>query len=471
MLKDTSYTIDKAINNKQYYLPTNIENRAASVGREPIRPWSMNMPPSIASPAKFKKSEFEESTYKSDYTSKIIPVWTPSDRKPKPMCYKPISPCLTPTGRYSQQSNDRRSLPPTDYDGYYEQLPKFQPIDKLTPTFNKVEMETSQSSVKQKQMLFKPKPVAAKPFVQPQQQLPQTKQHIPATPTRYYTATTGPPKHTIAPQQPVSFQNPIATETSNLMQMRETTETCNRVVNMAQTKRVIQFDGRNRNIRLPTPTKFIPSSEWRESDYESELESTEIRPLWTPNQSDSEQRPQYRRVNAPRQTRAASVPKSYGSHGRILTPMEFDNQPIQMPNKIIIEPKQLKQTGGDRICHKSQTLDRFSSKRTTTSSNEFVSKKKIARDDIDLRPSSPPEYGFMPASSAVVSNVQRQMQDMNSTFKSKASQFLKETIVDANKIDSSKSRYEKDSYNTESNVNEKGPQAYRDETRCSEYGK
>lgn len=390
------------------------------------------------------------------------------------MYYKPISPRLTPTGRYSQQSTDRRSLPPADIDGYYEQLPrpKFEPIDKLTPTYTKVDTQTSRSSVKQKQMLFKPKPVAAKPLFQPQQQISQTqfKQHAPTEPTRYYTAVTGPPQHIVAPQP-----GPIATETSNLMQMRETTETCNRVVNMAQTKRVIQFDGRNRNIRLPTPTKFIPVSEWRESDYESELESTEIRPLWTPNQSDSEQRPQYRRVSAPRQMRAASVPKSYGSHERILTPMEFDNQPILMPNKIIVKPNQQQSKPSDKVgrefYHKSQTLDRYSSKKMITNSNQFGIKNKMAQDDIDLRPSSPPEYGFMPASSVVVNNVQRQMKDMNSTFKSKATQFLQDTIVDAKKSDASKPFYQKSSCEKTTDNDEKGPQAYRDETRCSEYGK
>lgn len=442
----------------------------------------MTKAPSPVSPAKFQKLEFKDTTtsHKSDYsTTKITPIWTPSDREPKPMYYKPISPRLTPTGRYSQQSNDRRSLPPSDTEGYYDQIPrpKFEPIDKHTPTpiFTKVDTETSRSSVKQKQMLFKPKPVAAKPVPQPhQQQAPQQfKQQPPsAQPTRYYTSVTGPPQHIKTPQG-------IATETSNLMQMRETTETCNRVVNMAQTKRVIQLDeNRNRNIRLPTPTKFIPAGEWRESDYESELESTEIRPLWTPNPMDSEQRPQYRRVSAPRQTRAASVPKSYGSYDRILTPMEFDNRPIQMPNKIVVEPRQQQQpaakpAGGSSLYQKTQTLDRYSSRKTTTNSSQSGGpRNKIARDDIDLRPSSPPEYGFMPASSQVVSNVQRQMQDMNSTFKSKASQFLKDTIVDGGKKSEQASRpfYQKGSFEASPENDGQGPQAYRDETRCSEYG-
>lgn len=37
----------------------------------------------------------------------------------------------------------------------------------------------------------------------------------------------------------------------------------------------------------PTPSKFIPG-EFRESDYESEVESAKIRPKWTPGGSDTE---------------------------------------------------------------------------------------------------------------------------------------------------------------------------------------
>lgn len=395
------------------------DHRSSSLGREVQRPRSSSIPPS---PSKFVKGEFRESNYRSEFNQKIAPIWRPSDQEVKPMYYKPISPRLTPTGRYSQQSNERRSLPPPDIETYYEQLPrppKFEPIDKQKPT---VKFDASAKS-EPKPQLFRPKPVAAKSFYQQQQQtkIPVT----PVAPTKYYTGIAGTPQHTFN----------YATETSNLLQMKETSENCQRVVNMAQTRRV---------IKLPTPSKFTPT-EYRESDYESDFESSGIRPLWTPNQSDSDRPHYYRRVMPPR---ATSLPRSMGSHERVLTPMEFDTQPIQMPNKIVVDVQNLKNY------QQTQTLDRYASKRE---------KKVTTRDDIDLRPSTPPEYGFMPAN--FMNTAHCQMQDMNSKFKSQANQLFQKTVSESSQKDVRKNMKETGT------KNDGTPQVYRDESRCSEYGK
>lgn len=424
---------------------------------EPSRPKvSMKVPPP-PSPSKFVKGEFRESDYESDYERKGPAVWRPTnDSDSEPMYYKPIRPILTPPGRQSKLSDGRSPIPPTEFENPLQfdgpPRPKFEPIDKPKPNFVKAEPMTKPVA---QQQLFKP--VAARPVQQPTYQQPPN-QH----PARYYTAVAGPPQHIAAVPSPH-----IAAETSNTMHMRESTESSHRVVNMSQTKRIIQFDskksdyehklepfpytadqtGYTQRPRLPpppTPTKFVPA-EFRESDYESEVESSRIRAVWTPNPSDSDE-PQYRRVAAPQQFRSASVPRSYG-HSRVLTPMEYDNKPIEMPSKIVIE-------SGPSTINKTQTLDRYSSKKS-----HFV--QSTTRDDIALKPSSPPKYGFIPGQ--IVNQAEQHMYDMNSTFKTKAQQFVSDVVRDT-QTPNIRPILKKDS-----NEGDK-PQIYREDSRVSQYG-
>lgn len=415
---------------------------------------SMHATPQI--PSKFVKGEFKESDYESDYDHKIAPIWRPNDSDSEPMYYKPIRPVLTPTGRQSHVSEGVSPIGPPDFEQPLKfdgpPRPKFQPIEKPKPI-----IADPISRPVQQQQVFKPKPLAARPYQPAAAAAPppiQKQFHPPRPqqpPPQYYTAVAGPPQH-------------IATETKNQMHMRESTESSHRVVNMTQTKRVIQFDARKTEERLepfpytvqetngttntnmqqrfqppPTPTKFIPS-EFRDTDYESEVESTRIRPLWTPNPSDSDE-PQYRRVNAPQQNRSASVPRSYG--GRVQTPMEFDTKPIELPTKIVFEV-------GNKI-NKTQTLDRYSSSKK---SHHLTMRSSTTRDDIGLTPAPPPQYGFMEA-------VQQKgpVKGMHTQLANKAQQFMNE--IETNR---SKSSLKK-------TVSDSSPQAYRDESRVSQYGK
>lgn len=424
---------------------------------EPSQPKvSVKVPPP-PSPSKFVKGDFKESDYESDYDRKVPPVWRPSnDSDSEPMYYKPIRPILTPTGRQSKVSDGKSPIPPTEFENPLQfegpPRPKFEPIDK--PKTNFVKVEPIKKPVAQQQLF---KPVAARPTQSTTYQ--QQSNQYPKQPCRYYTAVAGPPQH-------------IAAETSNTMHMSESTESSHRVVNMSQTKRIIQFDARKSDFeqklepfpyapeqasytqrhRLPpppTPTKFVPA-EFRESDYESEVESARIRPVWTPNPSDSDE-PQYRRVAAPQQFRSASVPRSYGgSYGRVLTPMEFDNKPIEMPSKIVIE------ASGPRTINKTQTLDRYSSKKS-----HFI--QSTTRDDIALKPSSPPKYGFIPGQ--VVNQAEQHMYDMNSTFKSKAQQFVSDVVRDTQTPNIRPILKKGNSKEGDK------PQIYREDSRVSQYGK
>ena len=261
------------------------------------------------------------------------------------------------------------------------------------------------------------------------------------------------------------------------MHMQESSESCHRVVNMSQTKRVIQFDARKSDYeeqlqpfpytvvplqngqlykqRLPpppTPTKFVPA-EFRDTDYESEVESTRIRPLWTPNQSDSDE-PQYRRVRAPTPTRSASVPRSYGA--RVLTPMEYDNKPIELPSKITFPIE----SPSPKFFQQTHTLDRFSSKKSQ-SKNISSTQYKTTRDDITLRPSSPPIYGIMQNL-----NQNNPLQNVSSSIKAKANKFFNNIASDS----SSSSKQKSGLKSQDTTDNNGGPQAYREESRVSQYG-
>lgn len=245
--------------------------------------------------------------------------------------------------------------------------------------------------------------------------------------------------------------------------MREHTETSRRVVNMNQTTRVIKFDGgqkksdfeqhlepfpyaptngdtspRPRVSLPPTPTKFV-KGDFRESDYESEVDSARIRPLWTPNPLDSDE-PQYRRVAPPHSTRSASCPRSYPTE-RVLTPMEFDTQPPLMPEY---------SAAGLSNEYKTQTLDRYSTKKV----HQYSSR---TQDDTHIRQSGTAnDYGYPYV----------RMKDMGSSLKSKASQFMRDISSDIKRPSTTQKPILK---KTTSIDNE--PQAYREESRISQYGK
>lgn len=323
---------------------------------------------------------------------------------------------------------------------YEASKPKFEPIEKV--------------QVHNKPKVFKPTPVTAKSAFSnytenASQSSNQSKSYYyttapQTTTTNYYTAVTGPPIH-----------NAVATETSNTMHMKESTENHHRVVNITNTRRVISLEPTPKstqelepfpyspdqsqyrpNVRVPpppTPTKFIPG-EFRESDYDSELESTRIRPIWTPNQSDSENM-HYRRVRPP-SSRSASVPRSYE---RVMTPMEFDTAPVVMPTKIKIDSPSTKSPQQYFVSSLYQNAVRHT--------NE-------TRDDSNLSAS------YQTKSSSVVDHASHQINSMNNSFKDKASQFMRDVISDAQKKPILK----------KPGTSNDGSQAYRNESRVSQYG-
>lgn len=412
------------------------------------------------SPSKFVRGEFRESDYESDYESKIQTMWRPGSAQSDKV-YKPVTPNLPQTPQ-NFSSQFKTPPPPSSFETPNQSRgpsrPKFEPIEKFQVHETK--------KVEQKQKVFKPTPMtpARNSYVDnSSQQSNQTKSYYyttgPQNTTTYYTGVAGQPVH-----------NTVAHETSNTVHMKESTEKSHRVVNITQTRRVISLDGSKKEERLepfpyspeaavyhqkprvpppPTPTRFVPG-EFRESDYDSEIEGTKIRSVWTPNQSDSDDL-HYRRVRPP-SSRSSSVPRSYE---RVMTPMEFDVGPVVMPTKIKVEspslksPQQYFTSSLYRDQTKTQTLDRLTSKQY---------QKNVTRDDINVQT----RYAPQPT---LVDHASQQINSMNTAFKSKAHQFMNDIVTDVH-------QKQKPILKRPNSVTEtgSGAQAYSEESRASQYG-
>lgn len=212
-------------------------------------------------------------------------------------------------------------------------------------------------------------------------------QHTVIVPTKPKTVLLpgSPPEIAYAPPQPqqqfyeartnMPFTNAMGTETKKTVRMDESTENARRIVTVEQTSRIIKFGDTNAtpvqkvqtvNYHVPKPKKFV-QGQFRESDYESDVDSSRIRPKWAPVDSDSEE-PCYRRVQPPigRSPKSSSAPVK---QTHIASPMEFDTGP---PTISLTQ-----------IC-----------KEDTDKKINFQKYQQHITSGI-LQPGAPPEYGFI----------------------------------------------------------------------------
>jgi len=193
-----------------------------------------------------------------------------------------------------------------------------------------------------------------------------------------------PPEIAYAPPQPqqfyeartsMPFTNAMGTEMKKTVRMDESTENARRIVTVEQTSRVIKFGDidatpvqkQHSRYRVPTPKKFV-QGHFRESDYESDVDSSRIRPRWTPADSDTEE-PYYRKVQAPSAKRSLSAPVRQD----VVSPMEFDTGP---PTTSLTQIR--REDTGKKI-----DIQRYQ-RHTDTGKTDGV-----------LQPGSPPEYGYI----------------------------------------------------------------------------
>lgn len=403
---------------------------------EPSRQKRAKVPPP-PSPSKFVKGEFRESDYESDYEGRIPPIWRVGDSDSEP-AYRPVRPNLTPSGRLSQTSG-KTPTPPSEFDKPPQILgpprPKFEPIEKPKPTIKSVP----------KPVVFKPKPISAKseppitdvivatPAIREKPIIlePGVPPEIGYAPgpqkTQYYSSTTSAPYH-----------NAVQTETSNIMHFNESNEHCHRTVSLQQTTKVIKFGDQSEKTKIPVPPKpkkFIPG-EFRESDYESEVEGTRIRPKWAPSGSDTEE-PRYRKVRAPAILRSSSVPSS---KERVLTPMEFDTQPPLISTERKITEFSDNTTG--KTHDKIQEYSRSKSLESRVSDQQF-------------------KQQFTKSSATKIAS--HHMDSMTHEFKSKTKKFVNDIMSDVNKQTVQKPILK--------GSDAGDAQVYREESRAAQYGK
>nr|XP_036215592.1 titin homolog isoform X3 [Bactrocera oleae] len=507
-----------------YYNASNISN-ISNISAPKYQSVPLKLPtPTVTPVPAQRKTPAEFSDYSSEVEERFRSVSRTQESDNEIKGYRVVFP-PTPTPK-SHLTNGHKSpavvVTPSPMD--FEPTPpavntyprqKFEPIKKEVRHEIKTESKEQkqyfqQQKTQQQQQVYKPKPVAAK-FIaatqQQQQQQPQPRYEPRAQPALYYNAIAGTPLHMAK----------MATETKNVMHMKESSETCQRVVNMQQTKRVIHFDSQKeqqerqvstplepfpyspspsrytptQQTRVPpppTPTKFVPG-EFRESDYESEVENAKIGPLWMPHGENGPLR--FRHVEPPQTGRACSVPRAYE---RVLSPMEFDRGP-EMPTKIKVDPNELRSQRGSSLSatgtttsQRTQSLNRHSSMKSSTSSSyqqryqtlqpdATVVEKRFPRDDMNLKVGSPPKYGY------VQSHIDQQGKQMNSTFLQKSHQFISDITSDLQQKSSKTTKIYNGSaepkvithsfrpgFKRAPSEGDNKPQAYRDESRVSQYG-
>ncbi|KAH8272384.1 hypothetical protein KR018_001100 [Drosophila ironensis] len=477
--KDYKYTSSSMTSNYSHNMHSSSSSShhetkySASTGNAPVVTYPSPVPAQRKTPA----AEFSD--YSSEIDERFRSVSRANESDAEIKGYRVVFP-PTPTPRTNFAVANGHKSPvvvvtpsPMEFQPSSCSRPKFEPIGMGKEIRHEILRETS--DVKQpSQQVFKPKPVAAKFIAATQQRQQQQQQQSQATarPTMYYNAVAGAPMHLAK----------VATETKNVMQMHESTESSQRVVNMQQTKRVIQFDKPQdltvlepfpyspspghvtpRQTHLPppaTPTKFVPG-EFRESDYESEMESARIQPLWSPYGDNTPKG--YRRVAAPQTAaRSCSLPRTYE---RVLSPMEFDHGP-EMPSKIHVDINTLRkeQRGGSTVTtqHRTQSLNRNATMRQQHRHPQQQQQQQ-SMDHVG-RAGTLPRYGY----SSLQEQADSQGRRLGSTFLQKSHQFVEDVSRDVMRNGDSSIR--PGFRRAPSEGSSQQPQAFRDESRISQYG-
>ncbi|XP_043502049.1 muscle M-line assembly protein unc-89 isoform X6 [Polistes fuscatus] len=400
------------------------------------------------SPSRFVKGEFRESDYESDYDGRISSVWKPRTTvETDDRSFKPVKPTLTGPGKLKEpivSSPADKIIEETSSSSY----------DKRTSTMkdfeqdNRIEDRSIVTPTRIKQVLLPGSP-------------PEIAYAPPQGQETYYEARAGMPYH-----------NAIGTETRKTVRMDESTENSRRIVTVEQTSRVIKFGDTQKSTtsdlgspidhttktqkqpksyyRVPTPKKFV-QGQFRESDYESDVDSSRIRPKWAPADSDSED-PRYRRVQPPsgKSVRSSSLPVR---QEHVVSPLEFDTGPPP--------PTMKRQT--------SMTQLRDEIRTSKLESNKFQQQPFSRHDESILQPGSPPEFGFVSRTDVVKKAANhvasRHMSDMTSTFKSKTEKFVSDIQSD---LKQGKPILKHPAESRVSDGDE--PRTYREESRVAEHG-
>uniref|UniRef100_A0A1I8PBC8 Ig-like domain-containing protein n=1 Tax=Stomoxys calcitrans TaxID=35570 RepID=A0A1I8PBC8_STOCA len=514
MTKNVSYNMSSTTGGAtKPFAPEPVYQQPPSMGYKPV-------PAPSPIPAQRKTPAAEYSDYSSEIDERFRSVSRASENEikgyrvvhpPTPVAKPAVNGHKSPVVVVTPSPMEFEPTPPTSAPSYAAKPRQFGTYQQ--------QQSKQFSQTHTQQTMCKPKPVAAKflaaaaqqqqTFAPPPQPIPKDFKQprgVAPPPGMYYNAVASSPVHV-----PL-----MATETKNSMQMKESSETCQRMVNMQQTQRVMHYDSQNYNNnnnsnmgsqyqqpmeQLPytptpsprgrspgyqrmappaTPTKFTAGQFREGSSMYSHIDQVRIAPLWTPHGHSGPMH--YRHVEAPHSSRSNSLPRTYE---RVLSPMEFDRGP-EMPTKIQVDVNTIRRDRANNIGlqNRTQSLNRNSSMRShqqyyQANTYDMGLPTSFPRDDMNLKVGSPPRAYGVVGGGDWQSQAERQGKSMSSSFVQKTQKFSENMSHDMHKYGNSSAHLVNGSaspmgyrsgYQQGCSEVDNRPQAYRDESRVSQYG-
>nr|XP_027227569.1 titin-like isoform X2 [Penaeus vannamei] len=482
-------------------------------------------------PKKFYKGEFRESDYESDYEGRLKPKWKPADSDVEDPEYTPVRP-PPPRERTISKSRERTPTPPSKFDvppTLGEPLrPVIKPVDQpLVQAFKETSPEIIIPKIEEKKVSKTPKVVPKAPSIKVKQEEPE-KPKVPSPPlpepgpqpeigyVEGGTATLVQEEedaHIRMIKKKIEakkgFQIDIdITDIYDFVSESELEKTDTESGKGKQFPKLEPFPyepephrpKRERGPPPPQPKKFF-KGEFRGSDYESDYDSRPIAPKWLPPDSEGEE-PMYRRVAPPAgdpgKRRSESSGRDPSPPSKFDQPPQFEGPPrpvvelsdiprrerresleeYSIPRfpKVEFKPFDLEDENRHHP-HISHTTD------TETEPEAFTQPLSPTKTGIDKK--------YAKSAQKVVSH---QFEDMTQTFRHKAQKFAEQLVTEvfaaregsvpaepAGEPPSMPEELKKQSVSPVSTAappttadglatDVQEPQAYRDESRVSEFG-
>ncbi|MPC14700.1 Myopalladin [Portunus trituberculatus] len=481
---------------------------------EPSKPRRERGPPP-PKPKKFVKGEFRESDYDSDFEGRMRPKWKPAESDVEDPEYTSVRPPPS-SDRHPSRSKERTPTPPTQFEvppsGGGPLRPTIEPIERPV-------LEVKEPSPE----LVIPK-ITEKP-------LPKTKKVLPKAPAIRQQEPPPPPPRSPTPPLPEPEPQPeIGYAPAQTKQIYEEKEDVHikMIKKKIESKKGVQIDiditdvydlvsesepetnkakpfpklepfpytpepGRPKRMRgppPPQPKKFL-KGEFKGSDYESDYDS-HIAPKWVPPDSEGEEFA-YRRVAPPASETARHREESSAKEPS--PPSKFDQPPqFEGPPRPVVDLSDLPRR------ERRESLEEYSIPRFPkvefkpfdledeqvrqpkgAATTDTETESEFLQTDIDKK--------YVKSAQKVVSH---QFEDMTQTFRHKAQKFAEQLVTEVFaaregsvpaepageppslpeelKTQAPTTEAPQQPTTTEDLSSLQEPQAYRDESRVSEFG-
>nr|XP_053632755.1 LOW QUALITY PROTEIN: titin-like [Cherax quadricarinatus] len=410
-------------------------------------------------PKKFIKGEFRESDYDSDYEGRVRPKWKPPDSDVEDPEYTPVRP-PPPTERHSSKSKERTPTPPSKFEvppaSGGPLRPTVDPVDKHVVFVKEPSPEIIIPKVKAQPISKISKITPKAPVLKPKEPEPQIPK-IPSPPLPEpgpqpligYVQVKAPPKteekddvHIKMIRKKVEAKKgfQIDIDITDIYDFVSESDHERREIEHSQTKplpKLVPFPyepdpgrpKRQRGPPPPQPKKFM-KGEFRGSDYESDYE-TPIAPKWAPPDSEGEEH-FYRRVAPP--VGEIGKQRSESSGRDPSPPSKFDQPPhFEGPPRPVLELSDLPRR------ERRESLEEYSIPRFPMvefkpfdlEDDVIVHPQGAITTDTETETESHTKEGidrrYVKSTQKVVSH---QFEDMTQTFRHKAQKFAEQLVTE-----------------------------------------